>query len=258
MRARQPTTCKVGRRRWSLAAAIGGPRAARRVGEMVTTVGLGGWQVQSSAQATQPAAAISHAGLRHRLVARTCGPTTPARSAPRSARSCRTGHCPNVFFSTNMKTVLRLHEPGRPGHDPASSRCRGGSAPTFIAIPARRAAPNWSSTASSARPTCGSTGTRSRPATPCRAPTRATRSTSRGLLRRGANALALEVYPNDPNTMFTLDNVDWTQIPPDNNTGIQFPIQLHTSGPLALGRRARRRGRRARSLDRGAHAEGAT
>ncbi len=51
---------------------------------------------------------------------------------------------------------------------------------------------------------------------------------------RGANALALKVYPNDPNTMFTLDNVDWTQIPPDNNTGIQFPIQLHTSGPLAL------------------------
>ena len=55
-----------------------------------------------------------------------------------------------------------------------------------------------------------------------------------GLLQRGVNTLALEVYPNNPNTMFTLDNVDWTQIPPDNNTGIQFPIQLHTSGPLAL------------------------
>ena len=54
------------------------------------------------------------------------------------------------------------------------------------------------------------------------------------LLRRGPNTLALEVYPNDPTTMFTLDNVDWTQIPPDNNTGIQFPIELHTSGPLAL------------------------
>ena len=50
----------------------------------------------------------------------------------------------------------------------------------------------------------------------------------------GVNTLALEVYPNDPNTMFTLDNVDWTQIPPDNNTGIQFPIELHTSGPLAM------------------------
>ncbi len=23
--------------------------------------------------------------------------------------------------------------------------------------------------------------------------------------------------------MFTLDDVDWNQIPPDNNTGIQFP-----------------------------------
>ena len=55
-----------------------------------------------------------------------------------------------------------------------------------------------------------------------------------GRLRHGTNALALKVYPNNPNRMFTLDNVDWTQIPPDNNTGIQFPIQLHTSGPLAL------------------------
>ena len=31
-------------------------------------------------------------------------------------------------------------------------------------------------------------------------------------------------------TMFTLDDVDWTQIPPDNNTGIQFPVQLHVAG----------------------------
>src|SRR5215475_8152549 len=34
----------------------------------------------------------------------------------------------------------------------------------------------------------------------------------------GTNSLAIEVNPNDPTTMFTLDNVDWTQIPPDNNT----------------------------------------
>ena len=48
------------------------------------------------------------------------------------------------------------------------------------------------------------------------------------LVRPGTNALALELQPNDPTKLFTLDNVDWTQIPPDNNTGIQFPIQLHT------------------------------
>src|SRR5579859_3222662 len=35
--------------------------------------------------------------------------------------------------------------------------------------------------------------------------------------------------------MFTVDNVDWTQIPPDNNTGIQFPVQLQVDGALAVG-----------------------
>ena len=29
--------------------------------------------------------------------------------------------------------------------------------------------------------------------------------------------------------------MDWTQIPPDNNTGIQFPVQLRTDGALAVG-----------------------
>ena len=54
------------------------------------------------------------------------------------------------------------------------------------------------------------------------------------LIRHGANTLALELFPNDPNTMFTLDDVDWNQIPPDNNTGIQFPVQLHVSDALAI------------------------
>jgi exo-1,4-beta-D-glucosaminidase len=56
-----------------------------------------------------------------------------------------------------------------------------------------------------------------------------------GLVRPGTNSLAIEINPNDPTSMFTLDNVDWTQIPPDNNTGIQFPVQLQTGGALAVG-----------------------
>jgi Exo-beta-D-glucosaminidase Ig-fold domain/Glycosyl hydrolases family 2 len=48
------------------------------------------------------------------------------------------------------------------------------------------------------------------------------------------NSIALEVYPNNPKTMFTLDTVDWNQPPPDNNTGIQFPIQIHYSKGLAI------------------------
>src|SRR5262249_9096885 len=54
------------------------------------------------------------------------------------------------------------------------------------------------------------------------------------LIRPGANSLALELFPNNPSSMFTLDNVDWTQIPPDNNTGIQFPVQLHVADALGI------------------------
>jgi exo-1,4-beta-D-glucosaminidase len=54
------------------------------------------------------------------------------------------------------------------------------------------------------------------------------------LLRPGTNSLALELYPNNPSTMFTLDDVDWNQIPPDNNTGVQFPVQLHVSDALGI------------------------
>src|SRR5215467_3399336 len=55
------------------------------------------------------------------------------------------------------------------------------------------------------------------------------------LIVSGTNSLAIEVNPNDPTSMFTLDNVDWTQIPPDNNTGIQFPVQLQVDGALTVG-----------------------
>src|SRR5262249_57830226 len=54
------------------------------------------------------------------------------------------------------------------------------------------------------------------------------------LVVAGTNSLAIEINPNDPTSMFTVDNVDWTQIPPDNNTGIQFPVQLQAYGALAV------------------------
>jgi hypothetical protein len=57
-----------------------------------------------------------------------------------------------------------------------------------------------------------------------------------GLLRRAGktNTIAFEVYPNQPATMFTLDNVDWTEIAPDHNSGIQFPVQIDYYGGVAL------------------------
>ncbi len=56
-----------------------------------------------------------------------------------------------------------------------------------------------------------------------------------GKVRPGQNSLAIEVNPNNPDTMFTLDDVDWNQIPPDNNTGIQFPVQLAVDRALSDG-----------------------
>jgi exo-1,4-beta-D-glucosaminidase len=56
-----------------------------------------------------------------------------------------------------------------------------------------------------------------------------------GLVQSGTNSLAVEISPNNPQTMFTLDDVDWNQIPPDNNTGIQFPVQLAVDGALSDG-----------------------
>jgi hypothetical protein len=53
------------------------------------------------------------------------------------------------------------------------------------------------------------------------------------LVRPGRNSLAVKMYPNNPKKMYTLSQLDWSQIPPDNNTGIQFPIQLQLSDALA-------------------------
>ncbi|MEV4052429.1 beta-mannosidase [Amycolatopsis sp. NPDC049688] len=52
------------------------------------------------------------------------------------------------------------------------------------------------------------------------------------LVKPGRNTLAIKVYPNNPLKMYTLDQVDWSQIPPDNDTGIQFPPTLQVSDAL--------------------------
>ena len=229
MRARQPTTCKAVAALVATAAIA--VLAAPAASADVTTVGLGGWQVQSTAQATQSPAAISTPGF---------GTASWLHVRPDDAGApgtevgalVQTGHCPNVFFSTNMK------------------QCFGYLTGIGDPVP-QFAVPWWFRTDFTAHPGHGDNtdlivngvvgeadvwvnghevATRD---TVQGAYTRYTFDVS-GLLRHGANTLALEVYPNNPNTMFTLDNVDWTQIPPDNNTGFQFPIQLHTSGPLAL------------------------
>ncbi len=195
-------------------------------------VGLGGWQVQSSQSATQTGDQISTPGFPTGswLHVR---PDDAGAVGTEVGALVQTGRCPNVFFSTNMKDCFGYMNQIGPDTIPEFS------------------APWWFRTDFLADPNSSRytdlivNGVVGQADVWVNGHEVATQDTVQGdytrytfdvtdLLRRGVNSLAFEVYPNNPNTMFTLDNVDWTQIPPDNNTGIQFPIELHTSGPLAL------------------------
>ena len=198
----------------------------------VTTVGLAGWQVQSGAKAPRSGQEISKPGFATGswLQVR---PDDAGAPGTEVGALVQTGHCPNVFFSTNLKQCF--------GYMSGVGR---ESVPQF-------SVPWWfrttfpSDLSSSQHAQLIVNGVVGEADVWLNGRRIATRSTVQGdyarytfnvtrLLRHGENALALKLYPNNPRKMFTLDNVDWTQIPPDNNTGIQFPIQLHTSGPLAL------------------------
>jgi exo-1,4-beta-D-glucosaminidase len=198
----------------------------------LTTLGLGGWQVLSSTYATQSGARISR-------------PSYPTRSwlhvRPDDAGAVGTeiealiqnGRCTDVFYSNRMQSCFGYM--GRIGADTVPRF----SVPwwfrtqfTLHLLPSEHEQLVINGVVGQADVWVNGREVASQ-ATVQGDYTRYSFDITR-LVRSGANALALKVYPNDPDTMFTVDNVDWTQIPPDNDTGIQFPIQVHTSGPLAL------------------------
>ena len=84
-----------------LAAALSAPAA---LGEL-TTVGLRGWQVQSSGAATQSGARISRPGFLTTswLHVR---PDDAGAVGSEVGALVQNGRCPNVFFSTRMKTCF--------------------------------------------------------------------------------------------------------------------------------------------------------
>jgi exo-1,4-beta-D-glucosaminidase len=211
----------------------GGTAAPAATPRGLDTLGSGGWTVQSSAGAPQGGQQISTPGFS------TAG-WLPVRNddggAPGTeiAALLQNGKCPNVFYADNMKkcfgfesqvgpdTVPQFDVPWwwrttfNPGLNPAQDAklvVNGvvGKADVWV---------NGHEVGTSA--------------TVAGDYTKFTFDVT-GLLRPGSNSLAIEVYPNDPNSMFTLDDVDWNQIPPDNNTGIQFPVQLQVADALTDG-----------------------
>jgi exo-1,4-beta-D-glucosaminidase len=192
----------------------------------------GGWKVLTSATATQPGAQISTPGF---ATTGWLSVATDDAGAPGTEINAllQNGACPNVFFSTNMRTCFgQLTKVG--ADTIAQFSVPWWYRTDFAAPPAGQNAKlivngivgkadvwvNGSEVATSAT-VAGAYAQRVFDIT--------------SLLVAGVNSLAIEVYPNNPNTMLTLDNVDWSQIPPDNNTGIQFPVQLQTGGPLVDG-----------------------
>ena len=218
------------------------------------TLGLGGWQVQSSALVTQQGGQISQPGY-------------PASSwlavKPDDAGAVGTeinallqnGACPNVFFSEEMKSCF--------GYMDAIGRD----------TVAQFAVPWWFRTNSNqaCKPAKHAqlivNGVVGQADLWVNGHEVATQATLQGdytsytfditsLIHPGANSLALEVYPNDPTRMFTLDDVDWNQIPPGQQHRHPVPGAAAHVGRAGDRRRARARGQRPRPLQLGAHAQG--
>ena len=122
------------------AAALAAPAASADT----QIVGLGGWQVQSSATATQAGAQISSPGF-------PTGSWLHVRPDDAGAVGTevnalvQTGHCPEVFFSMNMENCFGSMNNIGPDTIsrtcPARSPSRGGSKPTSVPIRATPVTP---------------------------------------------------------------------------------------------------------------------
>jgi len=215
----------------------------------VTDVGGAGWEVQSSAVATQTGAQISTPGFNTSTWLPVASDDAGAPGTEIQALA-QNGKCPgdtalqpvnqsssgpnSVFFSTNMQscygfmskvgadTVAQFSVPWWWRADFTPNMAPGQVATLIVngVIGSANVWVNGQQVATSS--------------TVAGAYTRFSFNIT-GLVRPGTNSLAIEVNPNNPAAMFTLDDVDWNQIPPDNNTGIQFPVQLAVDGALSDG-----------------------
>src|SRR5215475_2236343 len=210
----------------------GGPGTPVRAGAPAV-LGTGGWKVLTSATATQTGQEISAPGFDTHgwLSVRNDDGGAPGTEIEALLQN---GGCPNVFFSDNMRQCFGYTDNVGPVTVPQfavpwwyrtdfRADLRSGQTASLIVNGVVGAADVWVNGTMVADQT-----------TVTGAYTKFAFDVT-GLLRSGTNTLAVKMYPNDPNKMLTLDDVDWNQIPPDNNTGIQFPVQLAVDGTLSVG-----------------------
>ncbi len=213
----------------------------------ITNLGTGGWEVQSSAVATQTGAQISTPGFSTSAWLPVGNDDAGAPGTEIEALA-QNGKCPgdtalqpvnqnadgpgSIFFASNLRscygymttigpdTVAEFDvpwwwrtdfTPGLAAGQTATLVLNGVIGSANVWVNGHQVATSTTTTGAYTRFTFNITG----------------------LTTSGTNSLAIEVNPNDPTKMFTLDDVDWNQIPPDNNTGIQFPVQLRVDGSLS-------------------------
>ncbi|MFC0439959.1 sugar-binding domain-containing protein [Kutzneria buriramensis] len=200
----------------------------------LTTLGLQGWQVQSSAQASQSGTEISKPGFDTGSWLKV-RPDDGGAPGTEIEALVQNGKCPNVYFSDNLRkcfgyttdnagpvTIPQFAVPWWYRTDFTADLGSGGTAQLVVngVIGKADVWVNGHQVASSTTVTG--------------AYTRFTFDVSK-ILTSGRNSVALEMYPNDPGSMFTVSDVDWNQVPPDNNTGIHYPVQLRVSDALTAG-----------------------
>jgi exo-1,4-beta-D-glucosaminidase len=199
----------------------------------MSVLGTGGWKVLTSATATQGGAAISTPGF---STSKWLSVTPDDAGAPGTEVEAllQNGACPNVFVGENMKncfgqmttvgaeTIAQFKNPWWFRTDFPANLTSGQAASLIVNgvvgkadvwLDGKELATNSTVTGAYTKFTFNVTSA----------------------LKAGTNSLAIEVFPNDPTKMLTVDDVDWNQIPPDNNTGIQFPVQLEIGGALSVG-----------------------
>ncbi|MEV4562006.1 beta-mannosidase [Kitasatospora sp. NPDC049285] len=190
-----------------------------------------GWKVLSSATATQGGAKISTPGF---ATGGWLSVPNDGGGAPGTEINALllNGSCPNVFYAATMKScfgqLTKTGPPLTPFDVPWWYRT------DFTAPPAGQhadlvvngvvgSADVWvNGTLVADHTTVAGAYTRNR-------------LDLTALLRPGTNSVALQVYPNNPATSLNTSDIDWSQLPPDNNTGLQFPVQLRTGGALIDG-----------------------
>jgi exo-1,4-beta-D-glucosaminidase len=199
-----------------------------------TTLGLGGWRVASTAddhgtgQEVSQAGHSTHGWLHVR-------PDDAGAPGTEINALLQNGACPKVFYSDHLRTCFGTQETG-------AETVKRFAVPwwyrTTFATP-KHAGPSGhaelvlNGVVGEADVWVNGTRVATR-STITGAYTQHRLDVSRLLRAKGGNTLAIEVYPNNPLKLFTVSNIDWTQVPPDQNTGIQFPVQLQSSSGVEL------------------------